>query len=334
MKREELHEKISVIIPAHNAEKTIERCLDSIIAQSYENLEIIVIDDGSNDLTLSVLTEIAKKDKRIKVLSKENGGASSARNEGLRIASGDFITFLDADDYIEKQVYEKLYRELRKNDFDIVSASIREIYNDNSIEERINPNGVTSFTGKEALCCMFTYSKGIRTVVWDKLYKRSILQNIFFDESSRYGEDTLFNCQAILRCKRYGTISYIGYTYDHRESQMTGHVYTSAILSNVNIIDKMIKIIREDNCNRYNTEEIGNSLTTYKITIYRQLFQYMLQVENLKKIEKDYLYLKEKAKKIRHNELRKNLSTKHKIQWIIYLYFFREYRFWINSLKK
>ena len=96
-----MNSKISVIIPAYNAEKTIERCLNSVTEQSYTNLEIIVVDDGSKDRTLSILNAAAKNDRRIKVISKKNGGAASARNQGLKIVSGEFITFLDADDYID-----------------------------------------------------------------------------------------------------------------------------------------------------------------------------------------------------------------------------------------
>lgn len=318
--------KISVIIPAYNAEKTIERCLNSVIKQSYPNLEVIVVDDGSKDRTLSIANETAKHDRRIKVMSKQNGGAASARNVGLKMASGEFITFLDADDYIETDVYMELCRAQKENNLDIVSASIREIYKGDICEERTNPDGVIVSTGEVALCNMFSYRGGVRTVVWDKLYKRSIIHNITFSESCLYGEDTLFNCETILRCKRYGTIPYIGYTYDHRESQMTGEEYNSSILSNLSVIEKMETIIEQNNCHRYSKEHIDNCLVTYKISMYRQLFQSMLMAKHCKKVKSDYKVLREWSMKISYRDIKSNLGLKHRIQWKIYIHFFELYR--------
>lgn len=326
MNKAKMSGKISVIIPAYNAEKTIERCLNSITEQSYTNLEVIVVDDGSKDRTLSMVNEIAKNERRIKVISKKNGGAASARNLGLKMVSGEFITFLDADDYIEKDVYMELYRAQEENDLDIVSASIREIYRGDIVKKSVNPEGVILLTGEEALCNMLSYCGGVRTVVWDKLYKKSVIKNAVFEEPCPYGEDALFNCEAILKCKRYGTIPYIGYTYDHRESQMTGGEYNSSILSNVNVIEKMAAIIKKENCNGYNEKNIENYLMTYKITMYRQLFQRMLVAENYKKVKNDYNVLREHAVKISSEDIKINLEFKHRIQWIIYLYFFKIYR--------
>ena len=96
---------VSVIIPAYNIEDYIGRCLDSIISQTYKNLEIIVVDDGSRDRTGEILDNYAKKDRRIKVIHKENGGVSSARNKGIEVAEGDYIGFIDGDDLIEPEMY-------------------------------------------------------------------------------------------------------------------------------------------------------------------------------------------------------------------------------------
>ena len=329
--KEKKNGKISVIIPAYNAEKTVERCLNSVIEQSYTNVEVIVVDDGSKDRTLSIANEIAKNDSRVKVISKQNGGAASARNVGMKIASGEFITFLDADDYIEKEIYTELSKALNQNDLDIVSASIREIYDGDISKESINLNGVTIFTGEDALCNMFSYCGGVRTVVWDKLYKKSIIQNITFAEPCPYGEDTLFNCEAILKCKRYGTIPYIGYTYDHRESQMTGGKYNSSILCNIDVIEKMVTIIEQNNGNSYNVKNVKNHLVIYKIAIYRQLFQRMLMAENYEEVKNDYNVLKEYAMKISYRDIKSNLKLKHRIQWKFYLYFFGIYRAIVNN---
>lgn len=315
-------EKISVIIPAYNSEQTIERCLYSVLKQTYQNLEIIVIDDGSSDGTRALLDAIGENEPRLVVLHKENGGAASARNDGLKVISGKYVTFLDADDFIEPAVYEKLYYAMNELQLDIASASIREIYNGNIVEERLNALDDPVISGYDALCDMYSYEGGIRTVVWDKLYRREMIQGINFDEESPYGEDTLFNCQAMLRCQRYGRIPYIGYTYDHSGSQMTGGGYNSACLCNIHVIEKMWVVINEK---KYNNARVEDCLMKYKITIYRQLFHAMMKTNSYSRIKDDYYYLREYAKSISRESLRNHLCLKHRIQWGLYLYAFKLY---------
>ena len=110
---------VSVIIPAYNIEDYIGRCLDSVISQTYKNLEIIVVDDGSRDHTGEILDNYAKKDRRIKVIHKENGGVSSARNKGIEAAEGDYIGFIDGDDLIEPEMYKTLVDLLEEENADI-----------------------------------------------------------------------------------------------------------------------------------------------------------------------------------------------------------------------
>ena len=119
---------VSVIIPAYNIERYISRCLDSIMAQTYNNLEIIVIDDGSKDQTAEILDDYQKRDSRIIVVHKENGGVSSARNNGLDIATGDYISFVDGDDLIESNMYEILVKILEKEKTDIAHCGYQMIY--------------------------------------------------------------------------------------------------------------------------------------------------------------------------------------------------------------
>ena len=102
---------ISVIIPIYNVENYLKKCIESVINQTYKNLEIILVNDGSNDNSKNIIDEYSTIDNRIKVINKENGGLSDARNAGIEIAKGDYITFLDSDDWIELNMYEKLYQE-------------------------------------------------------------------------------------------------------------------------------------------------------------------------------------------------------------------------------
>lgn len=128
------NEKISVIIPIYNVEAFLERCLNTVCGQSYKNLEIILVDDGSSDNCLKICKEFADKDDRIKVIHQSNQGVSAARNTGLDMATGDYIAFVDSDDYIHTEMYERLYSLLKKYDADMSACFIRGCWDSNYAE--------------------------------------------------------------------------------------------------------------------------------------------------------------------------------------------------------
>lgn len=140
---------ISVIVPIYNVERYINKCIDSIIHQSYKNLEIILVDDGSPDKCGEIIDEYSRIDKRIHVIHKSNGGLSSARNAGLDIASGDFIGFVDSDDWIEPTMYEEMLSFMEKEQLDLVECGINLVTNNISNKYIEKPSIVLS--GKDAL---------------------------------------------------------------------------------------------------------------------------------------------------------------------------------------
>ena len=123
-----MEDLISVVVPIYNVENYIKKCVDSILSQTYKNLEIILVDDGSPDNCPQICDEYAQKDNRIKVIHKENGGLSDARNAGIDISKGKFITFIDSDDYIEKDYVEVLYNSIKENASDMAIGSHKAIY--------------------------------------------------------------------------------------------------------------------------------------------------------------------------------------------------------------
>ena len=166
---------ISVIIPVYGVEKYISQCLDSVINQSYKNLEIIVVNDGTKDRSAEIAREYAQKDNRIKVYDYENGGLSVARNRGLELAKGEYISFLDSDDWLHPDFYKKLADALETNNADIAKCSFIEI--DTATEK------IKCFQGskiKEADFGLY-FSKGILwIVVWNALYKREIVTGVLY----------------------------------------------------------------------------------------------------------------------------------------------------------
>lgn len=133
--------KVSIIVPVYNVEKYIHKCLDSLVNQTLKELEFIFVNDGSPDSSSKIIKEYAKKDKRIKLLNKENGGQASARNLGLEHAKGEYIAFLDSDDYVKENMYETLYNRAKKDNLDIVICNNYLVYKDSIVE---NDPGITN----------------------------------------------------------------------------------------------------------------------------------------------------------------------------------------------
>lgn len=187
---------VSVIVPVYNVEKYLTRCLDSICNQTYCNLEIILVDDGSSDNSGRICDEYAKKDKRIRTKHKQNAGVSAARNDGLDIATGDYITFVDSDDYVAPEMYEMLIAKIQTQNADIAVCGYFQEGNDGVF--RINWKGTDEvcLTQLEQIECLLR-NRYYTCSLWDKLYRSDILRNIRFDESIHHYEDYLFLYEAM-----------------------------------------------------------------------------------------------------------------------------------------
>ncbi|MCU5701902.1 glycosyltransferase, partial [Bacillus cereus] len=190
---------ISLIIPVYNAEKFLPRCLDSVKNQTYNDLEIILVNDGSTDYSGLICDEYAQKDKRFTVIHKENGGVSSARNIGLDVASGKYIGFVDPDDWIETNMFENLYHLIEKNKADIVACGyIRETVDGIILNKNIESD-VKILNKEEALNTILN-PNGFRGFLWNKLFSVDVLNKdfkMYFDENIHFCEDLLFCCQAV-----------------------------------------------------------------------------------------------------------------------------------------
>lgn len=198
-----MEDLISVIIPVYNVENYIRYCLDSVIKQTYKNLEIIIVDDGTKDSSGKIADEYASKDSRIKVIHKENEGVSKARNVALDIAKGKYIAFLDSDDVISLNFYQYLYNLIKQDDYDIAECEfLRILSSEISSVEKILENEnkdknvkIKIETSQNTLYDFYgRYEKPYinKVVVWNKLYKRKIFDNI------RYPEGQLFEDEAIM----------------------------------------------------------------------------------------------------------------------------------------
>ena len=197
--------KISIIIPVYNVEKYIERCLDSVITQSYVNLEIILVDDGSTDRSGEICDRYAVRDNRIKVIHAENAGLGEARNRGIRMVSGEYICFVDSDDWIEGDFCKELIEVAEKTQSNISICGYYECFEDNKTPKVFYENCFTK-TGKEILHYTMTANGKywFNISVWNKLYKREIVSGLLF--KSRVYEDIMYNVESLYRA---GEISYV-----------------------------------------------------------------------------------------------------------------------------
>lgn len=179
-----MEELISIIIPVYNVEKYLEKCVDSIINQTYKNIEIILVDDGSKDNSGKLCDSIKEKDDRIKVIHKQNGGLSDARNAGLKIAKGKYIGFVDSDDYVAEDMYQTLYSLSRENNADISIVSYYEIYGGKVISARDSKN-LEVYDKIDAMKEVLI-DRSIQSYAWNKLFKRELFEDIEFPTNKNF----------------------------------------------------------------------------------------------------------------------------------------------------
>lgn len=212
---------ISVIVAVYNIEEYLPRCVDSILAQTYENLEIILVDDGSSDGSAQICDDYAGRDERIKVIHKKNGGLSDARNAGLDVAAGDYIGFVDGDDWIEPDMYYAMYEACRSAGAQMAACRYKQITKSGVIDA--SAGNSVSLSKMEALeiyvCGDERYQ--IYNSVWSKLFARSLIQNMRFPVGKK-SEDIMFTTRAFCRIERLAYLdkAYYNYVLDREGSIM------------------------------------------------------------------------------------------------------------------
>ncbi len=211
---------ISVIVAIYNIEAYLEKCIDSIVNQSYSKLEIILVNDGSTDSSGAICQSYAEKDSRIKVINKPNGGLSSARNTGLDCASGDYIAFVDGDDFLDQDMYEQMLKKLDEHQADIVECSYREIYEDCVKETTAGLGDVLICNNYEALTWQLKW-KYFLSVAWNKIYVRELWKDIRFP-IGKYHEDEFITYQVFYKAKKLVFYDIVKYNYiKYRNSSIT-----------------------------------------------------------------------------------------------------------------
>ena len=208
--------RVSVIVPVYNVQLYICQCLDSVLSQNYNDLQIILIDDGSTDNSGAICDEYAAKDPRVVVIHQKNSGAAAAKNAGLRVATGKYLSFVDSDDYLEPDAYAHMVSQLEHNKADVVQCTFRDVFPDKTVHHSLQEEEL-AFTNIQYLA-QFTkdWTCGL---LWDKLYVRSLFDGIFFEEGHKI-DDEYFTYRGIMNAQKIVRDNFVIYNYRKRRSSV------------------------------------------------------------------------------------------------------------------
>ena len=248
--------KVSVVIPVYNAEKHIEKTINSLLTQTFKDIEFIFINDGSKDNSLKILREYEKKDKRIIVIDQENFGPGGARNTGILKSKGEYIGFLDSDDTQDKRMYELLYNKAIQDDFDMVMCNTVSIYPDKIVNVDA---GITNdcYTDEDIKKCMiFSYA-----VVWNKLIKSDIVKQTLFSKNLWY-EDVEFLFKLYPKIKKIGYVNEYLCNYIQTDNSIT-YTFNNKIYDLHTVMNNIVNYYKENSLFDEYLPEIEYSYVRY-----------------------------------------------------------------------
>lgn len=215
--------KYSVIVPVFNAEKTINRCLDSIIEQTYKDWELLIIDDGSSDNSFVICSDYSKRDRRIKVFQQENRGPSAARNIGLNQAAGEWICFVDSDDFISKDYLKKMNYVIQQNqELEMIFLGFRKLRSNGEILDIVIPED-NGYTGMKLVA--YLSKQGLFGFTWIKIFRRAKIGKIRFQRDLNLFEDEVFTCEVMQQCREVFVLKEALYNYVCTEDSLMQKTY-------------------------------------------------------------------------------------------------------------
>lgn len=307
-------ELISIIIPIYNVEEYLKKCVDSVLNQTYTSLEIILVDDGSPDQCGKICDEYEKKDDRIVVIHKKNGGLSDARNYGLHVCKGKYVVFLDSDDYITENCIEQMYRALKLNDADMSICNFSYVNELGEVcaQQGISPIESVVYDSSVVFSCKATSEYYWYWVVaWNKMYSRKLLSDMEFRVGKLHEDEFFFNELFAKKFKIAGVKNSL-YYYLQR---------TGSIMSNLNDPRRLDRVeALFERCSIYNSHDLPSE------NVYKTLMRGLYILRNY--MDSDNCEVKRKIKKLKNqfnmlslNLLKKDLKIKFKIILVLNVLF-------------
>ncbi|WP_273832016.1 glycosyltransferase family 2 protein [Guptibacillus sedimenti] len=263
-------DKVSIIVPVYNGEAHIKKCLESILVQSYSNIEIIIIDDGSTDRTRSIIKGLSKEDRRIKYFYQTNSGPSVARNKGINLSVGEFIVFIDADDTIDEEYVEQLVSHMLNSGSDLVCCGYKDISNQGILFlSDFNFSKSTSLHSFMDMVC-----NGTGGVLWSKIFKKDIIEahKIRMKRNVFMCEDLIFVLEYVLHCKTFSAINQHLYNYNRlNQYSISSNITISYLNSFITVWKYVENIYLSTNHSQIETNElISRKVQDITLTIIGQ----------------------------------------------------------------
>lgn len=303
---------ISVIVPVYNVEKYLPQCIDSILNQTEKNLEIILVDDGSLDNSGKICDEFSKKDDRIIVIHKKNNGLSSARNAGLDIARGNYIGFVDSDDWLDKTMYEVLLKLLKENNSDISCCDFFKTANSNDSIPHIDNEIINSYNNIESLNNFYNGLYTQTVVAWNKLYKRELFKDISYPVGKIH-EDEGTTYKLYYKANKITYTNRPLYYYRITPNSITTSKFNKKRLDIIDVYDEKVKFIKNIN----NEEIYSKTLKWYLFKLINCYFECSNNIEN----NTEYLTLiNQKVSETYKSYIQ---SDKKQLHWIILFSIFK-----------
>ena len=244
--------KLSIIMPVYNTVDYLDQAISSVLNQTYQNIELILVDDGSSDGSEKIVDKYAKHDSRIIAYHQENHGESHARNVGLRIATGDYWTFMDCDDWLELDMYESLIDSLERNNVDVACGSWFEEFPDNPIAVKcLDPVENEVFDWQQVLYYLYRRDRyRAFGFMWDKVYRREVFHDengeiFMFDTNLILGGDIIYLAQLLTNCK---TVSYVDRCFYHYRQRQTSGSYSKNVKNRLGAIcayERVIELLKK-----------------------------------------------------------------------------------------
>ncbi|RHJ58017.1 glycosyltransferase family 2 protein [[Ruminococcus] lactaris] len=301
---------ISVIVPVYKVEKYLQKCVSSIQNQTYGDIEIILVNDGSPDNSGKICDELAKKDSRIKVIHQKNQGQAVARNLALDIAKGEYITFVDSDDTVNPRMLELLVSILKKNEADIAICGHRVVYEESYNESEDKKVCIEEVLDKEKLW-QEIFGR-LNNAVWNKMYISSKIGDLRFPKGIVHGEDLIFNLEYLIKCEKGVITNAPLYNYLQHKDSVTGSDFTEKKLYEIDSKDRALHIVEE-----YAPEQLKNAekyCFRARMNVIRAIYKAGKDKQYLEKLNLYKQYVTEK-----YNLVKRDLKTKEKIEFNLYM---------------
>lgn len=237
---------ISIIVPVYKVEKYLKRCVDSILAQTYQNMEVILVDDGSPDNCGAICDRYKETDNRVVVIHKKNGGLSDARNAAIPLAKGEYISFIDSDDWISSYYVEHLYEAVAKCDADIGISWFENVFVEKALQSKPEEplSNYECLTAEECLKKLL-YQNGVEVCAWGKLYKTALIKDLRYPAGKLY-EDIPVTYEAVKQSKKIAVIGNVDYYYFQRTDSIQNIAFNVRKMDGIEHCYNMMKAVEAD----------------------------------------------------------------------------------------